>query len=145
MSTPARDDGTNDEETDVNETDDDRTGDHEANANDQKADDHSERDDDPAFAEQTAVTRLLGDHPKVKILSALSSESQDVTVSRIAELAGTSRSTVYDHLDDLRDVNVVVKTREVGGSPLYELNEDDEAARKFAQLEWAFLDNVAEE
>lgn len=97
------------------------------------------------FVEQTAVTQLLGDHPKVKILAALSSESQDVNVTRLAELSGVSRSTVYDHLDDLLALNVVVETRELGGGSFYQLNRDDEAAEKFAQLEWALLDNVPTE
>ncbi len=94
------------------------------------------------FANQTAITKLLGDHPRVKILSVLSSEDQDISVSRIAELSGMSRSTVYNHIDVLRDLNVVVQTRTVGGSPLYQLDRDDDAAKQFAKLEWELLDNV---
>lgn len=100
------------------------------------------QDETEPFAEQTAITRLLGDHPKVKILAALSSERNDVNVTRLAELSGVSRSTVYDHLDDLLELNVVVETREMAGGSLYQLNRDDEAAETFAQLEWALLDNV---
>lgn len=100
--------------------------------------------DGAPYAEQTAITRVLGDHPKVKILSVLSSQGRDISVSQIAEQSGMSRSTVYNHIDDLQAVNVVVQTRKVGGSPLYQLNRDDEAAEKFAQLEWAVIDNVAD-
>lgn len=106
---------------------------------------HDSHGDSVPFAEQTVITDLLGDHPKVKILSVLSSEARDISVSRIAKQSGASRSTVYNHLDDLLELNVVVQTRELGGSPLYELNKNDEAAKKFAQLEWAVLDNVSEE
>lgn len=97
------------------------------------------------FAEQTAITELLGDHPKVKILSVLASEPRDTSVSRIAEQSGVSRSTVYDHLDDLRSLGVVKQTRELGGSPLYEMDKQDEAAKRFAQLQWTVVENTAEE
>jgi len=97
------------------------------------------------FAEQTVITDLLGDHPKVKILSVLSNEPRDTSVSQIAEQSGVSRSTVYDHLDDLQALDVVKQTRELGGSPLYEINKDDEAAKRFAQLQWAVVENAAEE
>lgn len=97
------------------------------------------------FAEQTAITGVIGDHPKVKILSVLSNEPRDISVSRIAELSGMSRSTIYDHLGDLQELGVVEKTREMGGSPLYELDKSDEVAKKFAQLQWAAAGSAVEE
>ena len=100
--------------------------------------------DGESFAEQTALTQLLGDHPKVKILVVLLSEGRDINVSRIAEQAGMSRTTVYNHIDDLRDLNVVEKTRELGGCPLYQLNRSSEVAKKLGQLEWELLDEFEE-
>lgn len=97
------------------------------------------------FAEQTAVIGVLGDHPKVKILSVLSNEPRDISVSRIAELSGMSRSTIYDHLDDLQNLSIVRNTREMGGSPLYELNKNDEVAKRFAQLQWAAAGRAVED
>lgn len=97
------------------------------------------------YAEQTALTQLLGDHPKVKILAVLLSEGHDINVSRIAELAGMSRSTVYNHIDDLINLNVVEKTREIGGSPMYQINRDSDVAKKLGQLEWELLDEFDEE
>lgn len=99
----------------------------------------SDIDGEP-FAEQTALTKLLGDHPKVKIMVVLLSESRDINVSQIAKQAGMSRSTVYNHIDDLLELNVVEKTRELGGSPLYQLNRDSDVAKKVGQLEWELLD-----
>lgn len=93
-----------------------------------------------AFAEQTAFTTLLGDHPKVKILVVLLSEGRDINVSEIANQAGMSRSTVYKHLDDLQGLHVVEKTREIRGSPLYQLNRDSEIAKDLGKLEWSLLD-----
>lgn len=96
--------------------------------------------DDEPFAQQAALTQLLGDHPKVKILTVLLSEGRDINISLIAEQAGMSRSTVYKHIDDLRELNVIEKTRKLSGSPLYQLNRDSEVAKKLGQLEWALLD-----
>lgn len=101
--------------------------------------------DGDTFAENAVLTAMLGDHPKVKILAVLLKSGRDINVSQIAEQAGMSRSTVYDHIDGLMTINVVEKTREIGGSPLYQINRDSEAAEKLAQLEWALLDEFAEE
>lgn len=98
-----------------------------------------------SFADQTALTSLLGDHPKVKILAVLLSEGRDINVSQIAEQAGMSRSTVYKHMDDLRDLGVVEKTREIRGSPLYQMNRESETAKKLGQLEWSLLDQFEAE
>lgn len=97
-----------------------------------------------AYAEQTALTKLLGDHPKVKILSSLLSEGQDINVSQIADLTGMSRSTVYNHIDELINLNVIEHTRDIGGSPLYQINRDSEPGKLLAQLEWKLLDEFEE-
>jgi DNA-binding transcriptional ArsR family regulator len=101
---------------------------------------------DETYADGTALTKLLGESPKVKILASLLSESDvDLNVTDIAELAGLHRTTVYDHLDDLTDLGVVVETRTVGGSPMYQINRDSDVAEGLAQLEWDLLDAIAEE
>lgn len=97
-------------------------------------------DDSEPFAEQTALTDLFGDHPKTKILAVLIAESRDINITRLADQAGSSRSTIYDHIDDLRQLGVVEQTREVGGSPLYQLNKDSPVAKKIAQLEWDLVE-----
>lgn len=94
-----------------------------------------------AYAEGTALTHLLGEGPKVKILSAfLADPDFDHNVTEIANMAGVSRNTVYRHIDDLRDLGVVVKTRESGGSPRYQIDKDNPAAKKLAELEWELID-----
>lgn len=93
------------------------------------------------YAEGSALTRLFGNHPKVKILAALLSESdRDITKSDIAELAGVHRTTVYDHLEDLEELGVVEETRRVKGSPMYQINRDSKVAEDVAQLEWDLMD-----
>lgn len=101
--------------------------------------------EDEAFAEQTALTDLLGTHPKVKILAVLLSEGHDINISQIARQGGMSRSTVYGHIEDLQTLGVVEQTREIGGSSLYEINKDSEVAEQLQQLEWTLVDSVASE
>ena len=98
------------------------------------------------FAEGSALTHLLGNNPKVRILSGLLSENDvDINVTQITDLAGIHRSTVYDHIGDLVRVDVVEQTRTVGGSPLYRINRDSEVAENLAQLEWDLLDVLCNE
>lgn len=92
------------------------------------------------FADGAALTELLGTDPKVKIISVLLATGRDINVTRIAELGGMGRSTVYEHIDPLLTLGVAEQTREVGGSPLYQLNRDSEIAQKLAELEWLLLD-----
>lgn len=99
---------------------------------------HSEISED-SFADNAVLTTMLGDSPKVKILAVLLKSGRDINVSEIAEQAGMSRSTVYNHIDGLQTINVVEKTREIGGSPLYQLNEESDAAEHLAKLEWDLL------
>jgi len=96
---------------------------------------------DEAYAEGTALTKLLGDGPKVKILSDfLADPDWDHNITEIAEMAGVSRNTVYRHIDDLTKLGVVKKTRERGGSTQYQINKDNTAAKKLAELEWELID-----
>ncbi len=55
-----------------------------------------------------------------------------------------SRSSVYRHIDTLIDLGVVEQTREVSGSPLYQLNRDSQVAERLAQLEYELVELVAD-
>lgn len=106
--------------------------------------DSNERDE--PYAEGTALTKLLGDGPKVKILSAFLADPEwDHNITEIAEMAGVSRNTVYRHIDDLTSLGVVKKTRQRGGSTQYQINKDNAAAKKLAELEWELVDVAFEE
>ena len=97
------------------------------------------------YAENAILTSMLGNHPRVKILAVLLKTGRDVNVSQIAEQAGMSRSTVYNHIDSLLDIGVIEQTRKIGGSPLYQLDEDSEPAKRLGQLEWSLLDEFSTE
>jgi DNA-binding transcriptional ArsR family regulator len=88
-----------------------------------------------SYAEQTVLTSFLGNHPKVKILAVLLVEPRDINITKIADMGGMSRTTVYNHIRDLQALDVVIQSREVGGSPLYTINEKSEVAKLLANLE----------
>lgn len=96
------------------------------------------------YAENTPLTKLFGNGARTKIIAALLKQTDDVNVSTIAELAGMSRSTVYDHLDDLVETGIVVQTREVGSSKLYKIDKENELAKHLAKLEWGLVKELNE-
>lgn len=106
---------------------------------------HDEPDSDrnEAAAENTVLTDVLGNHPKVKIIVALLGESNhDRNATELSRLAGIDRSTFYEHLDDLLAYGIVEQTRTVGNSPMYRIDRENSAAEDLAALEWDLLDHV---
>lgn len=100
---------------------------------------------DETGPEGSVVLDVLGDHPKTRILLALlTNPDRDYNVTDIATLADTDRSTVYRHLDDLLDVELVVQTRKAGNAPMYQLNKESEAAQAFGQFEWKLVTTLGE-
>jgi DNA-binding transcriptional ArsR family regulator len=89
-----------------------------------------------AYADDTPLTHVFGANARVKILSAMLSEREhDLNVTDIANMAGVARSTVYDHLEELREMHLVVQTREVGGAPMYQINNDNEIVTRIDEIE----------
>ncbi|WP_238398221.1 winged helix-turn-helix domain-containing protein [Halorussus salinus] len=98
-----------------------------------------------AYAEDSPFVPLFGQPARTKILAAFVSErGRDLNVSYVAELVGVARSTVYDHLDDLQVLGVIEHTRDVGGSPMYQLNEGSEIAEELVRLEGVTLNRLFE-
>lgn len=96
-----------------------------------------------AAAEDTVLTDVLGPHAKVKILAVLLGENdRDLNATEISRLAGIDTSTFYEHIDDLLAYEIVVHTRTVGNSKMYQINRENEAAKDLAQFEWDLLDNI---
>lgn len=98
-----------------------------------------------SMGELGVLTSVFGTHPKVKILIALLSEDwHDITVRKIAELAGIDESTVYPHIEDLVDLSVVHATREVAGSQLYQINRNSSLAKMIKNVEEEILEQQSE-
>jgi len=105
--------------------------------------DEPESEGAEAAAENTVLTDVLGDHPKVKIIVALLGESDhDRNPTELSRLAGIDRSTFYAHVDDLLAYGIVEQTRTVGNSPMYRIDRGNAAAEDLAALEWDLLDHV---
>lgn len=93
------------------------------------------------YAEDTPLTWMFGDDPKTRIVAALLSErDRDLNKSDIARLAGISRPSVYGPIEDLVEKGIVVRTREVGNSPMFAINRESAAVRLAAELEEALIE-----
>jgi DNA-binding transcriptional ArsR family regulator len=104
------------------------------------------RPDAEAYADDTPLTHVFGDNARIKILSAMLSErDQDLNVTDIARMAGVARSTVYDHLDDLERMHLVVETREMGGGPMYQINNDNPIVERIHEIEGLALRELLDE
>jgi DNA-binding transcriptional ArsR family regulator len=91
-----------------------------------------------SYGDEAPLTYLFGNSARVKILGVFISEKgRDLNVSEISRQAGVARSTVYNNLDPLKKLGVIVHTRDSrdGNSPRYQLNEDSDIAKILYQLE----------
>jgi predicted transcriptional regulator len=95
-----------------------------------------------SYAEHSALTTLVGESPPAKILAALLKTPGSLTTTRIAELGGMSRSSVYKYIDLLININVVTKESR-GNTTVYSINKQSPVAQKLAELEYELVD-VAE-
>lgn len=100
--------------------------------------------DDPeeAYADETPLTWVFGDHPKVRLIAALLSEKdRDINVQDLSRMSGLSRDAVYTHLDHLVTNGIVVQTRKLGNSPMYQINKEHNAVPLIWEIEQILLDN----
>jgi len=100
----------------------------------------SESVSEEVAANGTPLVELLGGGARARMLSVfVGDRDRDLTVSEIARQAGIARSTVYDHLDDFLELEVVEFTRETGPSKRYQLNEDSDIAEFLDKLDGTVL------
>jgi len=107
----------------------------------------TQTDADSNYADDAPLMALFGAPAQTKLLSVFVAEKgRDLTVSQVARQAGVSRTTVYDHIDDLLELGVIEETRETndGHSTLYQLNEDSEIAELCYKLEGVTLRQLLE-
>ena len=76
-----------------------------------------------AMEEETILTHLLGNTPKVKIIDLLLiGKELDYSITDMAEAAGIGRATIYRMLDDMIKKEIIKPTRRLGRIQLYQIN-----------------------
>ncbi|AZH27304.1 winged helix-turn-helix domain-containing protein [Haloplanus aerogenes] len=102
-------------------------------------------ENDDAYSDDAPLTHVFGESGKVKILSALLSErDHDLTISDIHKISGVARSTVYENIGELQEMGLVVKTRERGGSQMYQINTDNEIVDHISKVEELAFERLLE-
>lgn len=84
----------------------------------------------------TPLTTLFGDHPDVLVLEFLAGHTGfDYNVSDIARFSGVSRPTAYKVVDRLRRRGLVTRTRKVGTSSFFALDEGHALVKPLLELD----------
>jgi len=87
----------------------------------------------------------LGDHPKTRILAALlTNADMAFSLSDVALMAATDRSTVSEHLPALVAQDIVIEALKDDETPLYQINKESAAAESLARFEWDLIKADAE-
>lgn len=96
-----------------------------------------------SFADDAPLMDLFGKPAKTKIISVFVDEvGETLNVTEIARQAGVARTTVYDHLDRLQEVEVITVAQETPQGKRYTLNTDSQIATVLRQLEGIALSQV---
>lgn len=101
-----------------------------------------------AFDDRSPLSLLFVDDERIRVIEAFVSErGRDLSISDVARLSETSRSSVYRHLDDLQELGIIDVSRTTGDgySKRYQLAEDTEVAERLCQLEGAMLRQLLED
>jgi len=78
----------------------------------------------------------MGDSPQIRILDFLITERNiDFNITDMAKNAGIGRATLYRIWKDLIKNKIIIKTREIGNSKLYKLNESSQFIKKIIELD----------
>jgi len=88
---------------------------------------------------------IFGDSPQTKILDFLADHPDfDYSISEIAKNSHVSRPTVYKIKDILIKKELIIKTREQGGSPLYKLNIENKIVQVILKFDFEIAKKLAD-
>jgi hypothetical protein len=80
--------------------------------------------------EESFLLKYLGDNPKIRILDFLIDNfAMDFSLTQIAKESNVAYTTLIDILPELIKQGIVIKTRKIGKSGLYQLNLDNSIAK----------------
>lgn len=88
---------------------------------------------------------FLGDTPLVRVLDfLLENKIFDYTKTDIARGAETSRVSLYKILPSFIEHKIVVKTRKIGGTELFKLNEKSPIVQELQMLDFRLIKEYSE-
>ncbi|MFD1588522.1 winged helix-turn-helix domain-containing protein [Halorientalis brevis] len=103
----------------------------------------SEVESTEAYADDTPLVELFGENARTRILAAIvGNRKRELSVSELAREAGVARKTVYDHIDELVEIDAV-EAREGGQGNRYTL-ADTELGELLYKTEGIALRNLLE-
>jgi len=86
---------------------------------------------------ETVFVEVFGNNPVMNVLDFLITfQLFDYPLTEIAKNSNVSYSTLQTFWSRLEKNNVVVKTRRVGKSDLYKLNNNNPAIKQLIKLDW---------
>ncbi|MBN2459466.1 hypothetical protein JXB28_04225 [Candidatus Woesearchaeota archaeon] len=90
--------------------------------------------------EETIITHMLGNSPKVKLMDLLIiGREAEYSITDMAEHAGVARTTIYRMLDNMLKDKVLVKKGKYGRIQLYQLNMENHSVKLLVK----FFDEVS--
>jgi biotin operon repressor len=82
------------------------------------------------------LSELFGDCPKVNIVETFAENHEDtLSGPDISRMTGVTKATVYTHINRLLKEDIIIKTKKVGKTQLYQLNNDNPKAKIILMLE----------
>jgi DNA-binding transcriptional ArsR family regulator len=88
---------------------------------------------------------IFGDNPQTKILDFLADQPRyDYNISDIAEKSNVSRPTVYKVIKNLLAKKLVIKTRDIGNSPMFKLNTENKLVRIILKFDFEIAKQYAD-
>ncbi len=89
--------------------------------------------------EKSIFVEFMGDTPLVRILDFLIEKRPfETTKEEIIKETGIARNSLFDVWKKLEKFEVVLKTRSIGKSGLFVLNDGNEIVQDILKLEFAF-------
>ena len=86
---------------------------------------------------QSVFVEVFGNNPIMKVLDFLITfQLFDYPLTEIAKESGVSYSTLQTFWHKLEKNNLVVKTRRVGKSDMFQLNIKNPAVQQLIQMDW---------
>ena len=90
-------------------------------------------------SEKSIFVEFMGDTPLVRILDFLIEKRPfETTKEEIIKETGVARNSLFNIWGKLETFQIVVKTRSIGKSDLFVLNDQSEIVQKLLDLEFIF-------